>query len=35
MTLVDVFIGYPKVTACVYLTLSLALAWQSLRWVSP
>ncbi|GLC41265.1 hypothetical protein PLESTM_001177800 [Pleodorina starrii] len=32
MTLVDVFIGYRKVAACVYMALALALAWQSLRW---
>ncbi|KAG2423145.1 hypothetical protein HXX76_015530 [Chlamydomonas incerta] len=32
LTLVDVFLGWRKVAACVYLALSLALAWQSLRW---
>ncbi|KAG2423146.1 hypothetical protein HXX76_015531 [Chlamydomonas incerta] len=32
LTLVDVFLGWRKVAACVYLALSLALAWQYLRW---
>ncbi len=34
MTLTDVFLGWRKVAACVYLALSLLLAWQYLRWVS-
>ena len=34
LTLVDVFLGWRKVAACAYLALSLALAWQNLRWVS-
>ncbi|KAG2435420.1 hypothetical protein HYH02_011920 [Chlamydomonas schloesseri] len=32
LTLVDVFLGWRKVAACAYLALSLALAWQYLRW---
>ncbi|KXZ45668.1 hypothetical protein GPECTOR_52g66 [Gonium pectorale] len=32
LTLVDVFIGWKKVAACFYLALSLALAYQQLRW---
>ncbi|PNW87845.1 hypothetical protein CHLRE_01g004157v5 [Chlamydomonas reinhardtii] len=32
LTLVDVFLGWRKVAACAYLALSLALAWQNLRW---
>ncbi|PNW87843.1 hypothetical protein CHLRE_01g004124v5 [Chlamydomonas reinhardtii] len=32
LTLVDVFLGWRKVAACAYLALSLALAWQCLRW---
>ncbi|GLI61040.1 hypothetical protein VaNZ11_003192 [Volvox africanus] len=32
LTLVDVFIGYRRVAACVYMGLALMLAWQSLRW---
>ncbi|GLC56222.1 hypothetical protein PLESTB_001081300 [Pleodorina starrii] len=32
LTLVHVFIGYPRVEACLYLVLSLAFAWQYLRW---
>ncbi|EFJ45151.1 hypothetical protein VOLCADRAFT_94559 [Volvox carteri f. nagariensis] len=31
LTLVDVFVGYKRVAACLYTALSLALAWQSLR----
>ncbi len=33
MTLVGVFLGWPKVAACFYLALALLLAWQYLRWV--
>ncbi|KXZ45662.1 hypothetical protein GPECTOR_52g60 [Gonium pectorale] len=32
LTLVDVFIGYKTVAACVYMGLSLALAYQYIRW---
>ncbi|GIM04869.1 hypothetical protein Vretimale_9356 [Volvox reticuliferus] len=32
MTLVNVFIGWGRVEASIYLALSLALAWQNLRW---
>ncbi|GIL80540.1 hypothetical protein Vretimale_16032 [Volvox reticuliferus] len=32
MTLVDVFLGWPKVAACVYLALSLAMTYQYMRW---
>ncbi|PNH12169.1 Tiny macrocysts protein C [Tetrabaena socialis] len=32
LTLVDVFLPWPRVSACAYLALSLALAWQYLRW---
>ncbi|EFJ43613.1 hypothetical protein VOLCADRAFT_96265 [Volvox carteri f. nagariensis] len=32
MTLVDVFLGWPKVAACVYLALSLAMTFQYMRW---
>ncbi|PNH12150.1 Tiny macrocysts protein B [Tetrabaena socialis] len=34
LTLVDVFLPWPRVSACAYLALSLALAWQYLRWAS-
>lgn len=33
LTLVNVFIGWKRVAACVYLGLSLWLLWQYLRWV--
>ncbi|GLI60726.1 hypothetical protein VaNZ11_002824 [Volvox africanus] len=32
MTMVNVFIGWNRVEASIYLALSLALAWQTLRW---
>ncbi|GIL60368.1 hypothetical protein Vafri_14969 [Volvox africanus] len=32
MTLVDVFLGWPRVEACVYLVLSLAMTYQYMRW---
>ncbi|EFJ45177.1 hypothetical protein VOLCADRAFT_94617 [Volvox carteri f. nagariensis] len=32
LTLVHVFIGWRRVQACLYLGLSLAFAWQFLRW---
>ncbi|KXZ45666.1 hypothetical protein GPECTOR_52g64 [Gonium pectorale] len=32
LTLVDVFIGYRTVAACIYLVLALALAYQYVRW---
>lgn len=33
MTLVGVFLGYPKLAAAAYLALAVWLAWQYLRWV--
>ncbi|KAG2439095.1 hypothetical protein HYH02_006619 [Chlamydomonas schloesseri] len=33
MTLVGVFLGYPKLAAAAYLVLAAWLAWQYLRWV--
>jgi hypothetical protein len=35
LTLVNVFFGWDRVEASIYLGLSLALAWVTLRWVSP
>ncbi|EFJ45114.1 hypothetical protein VOLCADRAFT_106127 [Volvox carteri f. nagariensis] len=32
MTLVNVFLGWTRVEASVYLALAVALAWQTLRW---